>query len=351
LLMRLPLVCISLSALLLAAASPVMAQSLDGLGGLPSGILSRNSTAVPAQQSQQAMTTGLCQPPVAARHAAEAVPQTRQVAWAEPNDWPSIHKPSRWSAYALGGVGDSRGDWNLDGTTGLIAEVAPGLHVGAGVIGAHGTSDLNLGGSSRMNAAGGSIIAAYEQPEGLRLYGSAFVAHLAVDTTRRYHDGAGLDRSNGATDGIGYGSTVRGGWAFPVRSSVSVVPYAEFQWSKANFDGYTETGGAFPAHFSDQTSRRLTSRLGVEVDYRVTRTLELRPRVAWGHKLVGKGGSLAANTMGLTQVLNPAREDRNWAEGAVVAAWKVANATTLLAEVGGRTEPAVKLTIGMAVAL
>lgn len=312
--MRLPLVRISLSALLLAAASSVMAQSLDG-------------------------------------HAAQAVSQTHHVASTDPNDGLLFHEPSRWSAYAVGGGGDNRGNWNLDGTMGLMAEVAPGLHVGAGVIGAHGTSDLNLGGSSRMNAAGGSVVAAYERPEGLRLHGSAFAAHLAVDTVRRYRDGAGIDRSNGATDGIGYGATVRGGWAFPVRLSVSVVPYAEVQWSKANVDGFTETGGAFPARFSDQTSRRLTSHLGAEVDYRVTRTLELRPRVAWGHKLVGKGALLAANTIGLTQVLNPAREDRNWAEGAVVAAWKITNTTTLLAEIAGRTEPAVKLTVGMAVAL
>lgn len=295
--MRLSLVRIALPALLLAAASPAVAQSLNS--------------------------------------AAEAVPR----------------KPSRWSAYAAGGAGDSRGNWNLDGTMGLMADVAPGLRVGAGVIGAHGTSDLSLGGSSRMNAAGGSVVAAYERPEGPRFHGSAFVARLAVDTTRRYRDGAGLDRSNGATDGIGYGATVRGGWAFPVRLAVSVVPYAKVQWSKANVDGFTETGGAFPARFSDQTSRRLASHLGVEVDYRVTPTLELRPRVAWGHKLVGKGGLLAASTTGLARALNPALEDRNWAEGAVVAAWEITDTTTLLAEIAGRTEPAVNLTVGMAVAL
>ena len=118
-----------------------------------------------------------------------------------------------------------------------MTETAPGLRLGAGVVGGHDDADTHRDGRRRVNAAGGSVIAAYERPEGLRLYGAAFAAHLVVDTDRHYGNGAGIDGSVDSTDGIGYGAAVRGGWEFPVRPSVWVMPYAELQWSKSKLDG------------------------------------------------------------------------------------------------------------------
>ena len=113
----------------------------------------------------------------------------------------------------------------------------------------------------------------------------------------------------------------------------------------------TETGGAFPATFSDQTARRLTSRLGVEVDYQVTPTLQVQPRLAWGRKLSGDDGSLIATTIGLTQTLSPVPEDRNWAEGAVAATWRMRKRAMLSVEFAGRTgdtsEPTASLMVGV----
>ncbi|HET8728340.1 MAG TPA: autotransporter domain-containing protein, partial [Alphaproteobacteria bacterium] len=306
------------------------------------------AATVPSQQSQQAMTTGLDQSLFAARHAAAAPPPPRQVASADPNAvW--LPAPARWSAYAVGSLGvgqdNDSGNWGLNGATGLLTELAPGVHVGAGVIGAHGETELDLDGESRLGAIGGSVIASYEASDGLRLYGSAFAAHLDVETDRHYRNGAAIDGSRGETDGIGYGVAVRGGWEVPVRIDTSVMPYAELRWTKTRLDAYEEEGGAFPAQFSDQTAHELTSRLGLEVSHRLTPALEVQARAAWAHRLDGDGGSLTATTLGLTQTLSPTQGDRNWAEGAVAAVWKVTDATTVMAEIGGRTgrtpEPAV----------
>ncbi|HEX6980978.1 MAG TPA: autotransporter domain-containing protein [Alphaproteobacteria bacterium] len=315
---------------------------------------SLNAGTVPARQSQQVVMTALDRSLFAATHTVPAAPAP-QLAAADPNDGPSLSIPSRWSAYAVGSIGTNDDDWSLGGTLGLMTEVAPGLRLGAGVIGDYGDADTYRGGRSRVYAAGGSVIAAYERPEGLRLYGTAFAAHLSADTDRHYQNGAGIDGSHGETDGIGYGAAVRGGWTFAVDQDTSVMPYAELRWSKTELDGYTETDGAFPATYSDQESTRTTSYLGIQVDYRVTPDLQVQPRLAWGHRLSGDDGTLTATTTGLTQTLSPVRDDRNWAEGAVAAAWQISNRTMLSAELAGRTgdtaEPEASLMVGLSMRL
>ena len=315
---------------------------------------SLTSGTAPAQQGQRAVTTTLNRSLFAATNTIPVAPPV-QLASADPNMDFSISRSPVWSAYAVGSIGTSSGDWSLDGTVGLMAEVSEDLRLGAGIIGGYGDTETYLGGSSRVYAAGGSVLAAYEQPEGLRLYGTAFVAHLSVDTDRHYYNGAGIDGSNGETDGVGYGAAVRGGWAFPVHRDISVMPYVELRWSKTKLDGYTETDGPFPATYSDQKSERTTSHVGLQGDLGVTPDLRVYPRVAWGHQLYSDEGTLTATTIGLTQTLNPGPEDRSWAEGAIAAIWRLSDRMTLSAELAGRTgdtaEPEASLMIGIALQL
>ncbi len=318
--------------------------------------VSLNSGTAPSRQSRRVAMDALRRSLFAAAHTVPIAPAP-QFAAADPNDGASLSIPSLWSAYAVGAIGtsDGGGDWSLDGTVGLMAEVSEDLRLGAGIIGGYGDTETYLGGSSRVYAAGGSVLAAYERPEGLRLYGTAFAAHLSVDTDRHYRNGAGIDGSHGETDGIGYGAAVRGGWAFAVDQDTSVMPYAELRWSKTELDGYTETDGAFPATYSDQESERTTSHVGLQVDHRLTSTLRVQPRLAWGHRLGGDDGALTATTLGLTQTLRPVAEDRNWAEGAIAATWRISNRTVLSAELAGRTgntaEPEASLMVGLSMRL
>jgi len=124
---------------------------------------------------------------------------------------------------------------------------------------------------------------------------------------------------------------------------------------RPKLDGYTETDGAFPATYSDQESERTTSHVGLQVDHRLTSTLRVQPRLAWGHRLGGDDGALTATTLGLTQTLRPVAEDRNWAEGAIAATWRISNRTVLSAELAGRTgntaEPEASLMVGLSMRL
>jgi len=262
-----------------------------------------------------------------------------------------------WSAYAVGSFGigqDNDSDnWGLNGTTGIIMQVNDDLALGGGVIGSTGSTDLAMGGESALDSVGGSMIAAYETPAGLRLYGSAFASYLDVDIDRNYMNGAGIATSHGQTNGIGYGAAMRAGWEFPIVTDFSVMPYGELEASKTKLDGYVETDGPFPGRFDEQNSKQVTSRLGAQINHNLTEKLELGFRGAWAHRVTDDQSALSVSTAGFTGTLGSEKGDRNWAEGAVNARWQITSDTTLTSEITGRTgktqEPVGTFTLGVQV--
>ena len=264
---------------------------------------------------------------------------------------------SRWSAYAVGSLGlrqDNRsGSYGLNGTTGLTFDLAPGLAVGAGVIGSHGRNDLDMGGHATLDAAGGSAIASYTDPSGLRLAGAGFVARLDQDTHRGYMNGAGTSSSHGETQGWGYGAAGQAGWQFDLPYRSSVTPYAELDWSKASLGDYTESGGPFPARFGDMDGHRTVGRLGASLAHGLTPALTVSAGGAWGHRLGGQGAGLEATAEGLTVTRGADAGDRDWAEGSVGALWRITGRTSLSAALSahtGRTpEPQETGTVGVRV--
>ncbi len=326
------------------------------------------SAGVPAQQAQSAAVGSIGQSLFAATNAFSSINTASNYSMVIPETdeglgainpaagGPSVTDP-QWGVYAVGSFGigqDNDSDnWGLNGTTGVVMQIDDELAIGGGVIGSTGRTDLAMGGESSLKSIGGSMIAAYEAPEGLRLYGSAFAAYLDVDIDRHYMNGAGIDESHGETDGIGYGAAVRGGWEFPIVSDFSIMPYGELQASKTKLDGYTETNGPFPAAFGDQDSRQLTSRIGAQVNHQLTDALKLGIRAAWAHRITDDQSALSVSTTGFTGTMGSEKGDRNWAEGAISAGWQVTSATSLSAELTGRTgktqEPVGTLTMGIQV--
>ena len=156
-----------------------------------------------------------------------------------------------YSLYAIGDVGlrqdNIGGAYGLNGTTGILADVTNDLTLGAGVIGSDSRQGLEAGGHATQNAAGGSLLAAYARPEGLRLSGTAFaVLSRRGFRTVDYANGAGTASSHGDTNGVGYAVAGRAGWAFTLTPRNTLTPYGELDWSQAYLGGYTETGGPFP---------------------------------------------------------------------------------------------------------
>lgn len=260
----------------------------------------------------------------------------------------------RRAVFAVGnfGVGqDNDFDNNsTSGNTGMLFQVANHTALGIGIIGSTNKQEMRLGGDSRTNALGGNIIAAYEPPSGLRLYGTATVAALDASTKRNYMNGGGIDGSKGETNGIGYGAAIRAGYEFDLTNQTAFMPYTEIQWSHTKLNGYTETGGGFPATVDDQTGNSVISRLGGEISHDLNRKVTVRGRAAWGHRYTDPG-SIVATTIGITQVIPGTEGDRDWAEVGTTLNYKMSDRMTWSFDLSGRSghtaEPMVSGTVGL----
>ena len=245
------------------------------------------------------------------------------------------------SVFMMGSYGtgqnNNSGSNQLNGTAGVNLKVSPELNVGLGVVGSGARNDLAFGGKSKLDALGGMALASYEPKDTpLRVYGTAYVAHVNVDTTRGYLNGGGMDYSQGETEGVSYGTAVRVGWEKRA-GNTTVMPYVEGRYSKTNLDAYNETGGAFATNYSEQDNESITTRVGVELTHPLTDRTQVLFRPAWGHRISGNGAAFDANTGGLTQTLQGNAGDRDWAEATVGAAWQATDRLSLSTELTGRT--------------
>lgn len=328
-----------------------------------------SSTADAAQQVQSSVVSGTSQSMFVARNALTGyfprqtfnpAQQTRLNAntlndeiTPSAGGTPRLLGTRRKAIYALGnmGIGQNNQFSNhaASGTTGMLVEVADHFAIGAGAIASTNREDTRFDGHNQSTALGGNIIAAYEPPSGLRLYTTATVASLDLTTRRHYMNGGGIDSSKGDTDGMGYGVAVRGGYEFDVAKDTYLMPYADAQASHTTINGYTETGGGFPAAVGDQSDNLVTSRLGAELSHDVTPRMTVRGRGAWGHRYTDAGSTIATS-VGLTQIIPGTDGDRDWAEAGATINYALSEQTSFTGDISGRAgktaEPAVSATIG-----
>jgi uncharacterized protein YhjY with autotransporter beta-barrel domain len=240
---------------------------------------------------------------------------------------------------------------DLNGTFGFVTQIDDNLAIGGGIIGSSGTTELLHSGDSTLDAKGLSVITAYEHDGGLRLYATAFAADLNLDTHRRYRNGGGFDTSIGSTNGFGYGAALRLGYKAATLHGISLMPYGEVQVAHTSYDAYTETGGAFPATVAEQSVTQSTSKLGLEASYTATPTLTLGTRLAWAHRLSDNNDGTSVSATGFSGVVSGNEGDTDWAEGAITTAWQITPATSLSAELSGRSgqtqDPLAQLSVGI----
>lgn len=264
-----------------------------------------------------------------------------------------------WQMYTTGsfGIGQNNdfGNHDLNGTIGIKADITPEFAFGGAVIGSTARSDMVFGGNSKVGAYGVSGIAAYAPiNNGLRLYVSSFAAVLDLNIRRGYQNGAGLDSSQGDTNGFAYGVAGQVGWNAPVNNRYSIMPYTELRYSKTKTDAYTETGGAFAGSFSASAVDYTVGRIGVENNYQLTDRLNLTGRVAIAHRLSDEAGGLSANVSGISQNVAGAQVgDKTWGEIAGGAGFQLSERTYINGELNvrsGRTqEPLLTATVGLSV--
>jgi len=279
------------------------------------------------------------------------------------NDIPSAAGPDsgslwddhKFSAYVLGSWGIAHGNESGDdsgtGTAGFFYKVGDNLALGAGFIGGASRQDWRLGGDSHLQSYGGSLNLAYEGDQGIRIFGMASASSLGIDTNRHYMNGAGIDASRGDTDGASYGASLEGGYEFGLGNQFSMMPYASYEIAHATIDGYTETGGGFPAVFDSQSSTKHIGRLGTEISFKTSEDMKITAHADWAHVLHETGDDLSATVIGISQTVPYTKGEKDWAETGVTFNWNYTDDVRLIADVGtsiGNTDqPATTVSLGV----
>jgi hypothetical protein len=181
-------------------------------------------------------------------------------------------------------TGEAGLNWNL-GKTGLIGFAA-----------GHGEQNADLAYNGASTTKGDYALVEYDyRPEGTQWIVSllGMVGSWESKTNRGYTSGASTDFSYGVADIISRSARLRvdapalvtfGGFGF--------APYASYSVTQTTVGGYTETGGAFPATFDEQSHNAQEGRIGVTASKDCSAATKLLLTVEAIHRFDGIGPSL-----------------------------------------------------------
>ncbi|WP_419786487.1 autotransporter domain-containing protein [Pseudodesulfovibrio sp.] len=210
-----------------------------------------------------------------------------------------------------GGVGVTweRGEWRVGG--GLFGD----------------TRDLDTAdeGNQDIKAIGpGAFVAYSPEDTGLEFRLSGLWQTVDLDLRRGYANGTGYATSKGSTNADVFGLSGRVQWTRGVTDYLALTPFAEYTWQTTHIDGYSESGGPFPASFNsrDETSNSL--RTGLRADAAILDNVETWAWAAWDHRFEDKSSGLGGSTLGLGSFTYGGNKvDQDWADVGIGASWDV----------------------------
>lgn len=247
----------------------------------------------------------------------------------------TLRTMSDLAAEADGGVtGFVFGAYDTDptasATAGFTAELAPDLVIGASLSAANVVTDMPLGGISNLN--GGTLGAFFAAtPEtGLQWLLGVSTSALAGTVERAYHNGNAIVTSQGETAGRSYGATARLGFAAELADGIDVTPYAAYTIANVDYDGWTETGGPFPAVIAPFAATAQTVRAGFDTRLELG-AADLTLGLAYARRVDGGGnGTIEASLPGITDFTVPgANSASEWVEVSGAVELPVSEATSL----------------------
>lgn len=211
------------------------------------------------------------------------------------------------------------GDWGTDnhgasgGTAGL-AEFGMGRNLGPVQL------NIALGKSASndtIDSDGNYVVVEGIKPLSEDLWGvlTAYHYDASIDGSREYFNAGGTDFSSIDTDGAGTGLRARLEWPTVWNNSNSNLGvFAEASYFKTKIDGYTETGGGFPATVSDIKDDVTRVNIGTSIQRVVNETTNLTGRLELVHQFQDKTPSVSGSIAGLSNfTLGGTETDQTWA--------------------------------------
>lgn len=217
--------------------------------------------------------------------------QSRGKHWKTPLADDGYEEDSGRTVWALGGgfVQDlaSADSDVLAGAIGLSGQLGPDTRTGLGISMSNYTLDVTEaeGGGTDGTSWGVSGFSAFE-PDGrsIRLYTSVAVNWVDDEVTRGYFNGITPVESIGEREGHTIGAAISLGWERRFGDNCSLMPFAEYELSQMELDGYTEVGGPFPAVYDAVSETDHIARLGAELRSVPSDTVSYWSRLAWAHQ-------------------------------------------------------------------
>jgi uncharacterized protein with beta-barrel porin domain len=258
---------------------------------------------------------------------------------------------SPYSAFAYGAY-DS--DPSASGMLGVTRDLPNAMLAGV-VVGAHYVNtDMVFDGSAKFSGGSAGAFLARVPDAGLQWFVGIGGITLAGDADRGYLNGSGQAHSDGHTSANGYGGIARLGWSFNnLMPALKVTPFGSYTITTVHFDGYTETGGVFPAQFNGFNDTPQISRLGADARYTIAQGAWVWGTAAWAHRFdSGNGTVITGSLIGLLDLTaTGASVMRDWLElttGARVPIWKNAAVTgSLIASVPANYATTCKVLFGL----
>ena len=182
--------------------------------------------------------------------------------------------------FVVGSLSHGLNDQTADshgGMAGISVALNPAWRVGfGGVVGRSKLDKLHNNGEAKTSGFGASIFTAWEPADkGLRLYGALTGMTLQSTLKRRYYNGARLETALGKPKGELYALDLMGGWSFPVREKLQVMPYLAYRGEQVKHRSFKEAGGVFKGDVKSHKETRHEARLGAELIYDMTPKLRL----------------------------------------------------------------------------
>ncbi len=216
------------------------------------------------------------------------------------------------------------GDWGRDthgardGSLGL-AEVGWGRNLGRAQVNlaagrTRARQALDLGG--RALTTGTYVLAEALVPlrPGLVATAGAYWHRGRARLRRAYLNAGAVDASYARPAVRTWGARVRLDWTQALRHGATAwSPYADLLHASARMDGYTETGGGFPARFDARRERDTELRLGMTGERALGSGARLLLTVEAAHRFQGRGARTSGEVLGLSRFdLDGQRLRRSW---------------------------------------
>jgi uncharacterized protein with beta-barrel porin domain len=237
-----------------------------------------------------------------------------------------------WATGDLGYRGGERAVTDTAGEFGLCRDFAGGA-VRAGIGLGFGKQSQNLGQFGSAKTGGNHVVAEvnYQTQAGPLLSATGMYGQWTADVNRGYIGGAGTDFSRGSTDVKATALRLRADWndAWTV-GATALSPYAALTATRTTTDGYTESGGGFPARFDAQTQSGLEARLGVAAGYTLTPATRLRATLEGIRRLDGDTPRASGQVLGLFSFNQPGiSESKTWMRAGMDIDHQINNNTLL----------------------